>query len=138
MFSCSLCRSQCQEYVFLHSHCSKCEEIRRIISLYSVDKVLDTLRYVYLRDDDTKVKKRANVEGSREYNLRSKKKKEDKDDTEKEEKDKKDKKDKKKKEDKDYTEKEEKDKKDKKDNKEKEEDKEEEKEEKYEKETSKK
>ena len=79
MFNCSLCRSQCTEYVFVQSHCSKCEEIRRIISLYSVDKVLETLRYVYLRDDESKVDKRKSLEGKREYNLRSKQKAPDND-----------------------------------------------------------
>jgi len=67
MFNCSLCRAQCEEYVFVQSHCSKCEQIRRIVSLYSVDKVLETLRFVYLRDDEEKVIFRQN----HQYNLRS-------------------------------------------------------------------
>ena len=67
MFNCSLCRAQCEEYVFVQSHCSKCEQIRRIISLYSVDKVLETLRFVYLRDDEEKVENRQ----KHQYNLRS-------------------------------------------------------------------
>jgi|DEB0MinimDraft_6_1074348.scaffolds.fasta_scaffold11971_3 hypothetical protein len=68
MFNCSLCRAQCEEYVFVQSHCSKCEKIRRIISLYSVDKVLNTLSFVFLREDDDKIQKRT----IHEYNLRSK------------------------------------------------------------------
>jgi hypothetical protein len=36
--------------VFFQSHCSTCEEIRRIISLYDKEDVLKTLRTVYLRD----------------------------------------------------------------------------------------
>lgn len=67
MFNCSLCRAQSEEYVFVQSHCSKCEQIRRIISLYSVDKVLETLRFVYLRDDDEKIENRQ----KHQYNLRS-------------------------------------------------------------------
>jgi hypothetical protein len=51
MFRCTLCRDQCEEYVILQSHCSTCEQIRRIISLYDKTKVLETLRTVYLRDD---------------------------------------------------------------------------------------
>jgi hypothetical protein len=51
MFSCSLCREQCEEYVFVQSHCTECEQIRRIISLYNKKSVLDTLRTVYLRDE---------------------------------------------------------------------------------------
>jgi phage FluMu protein Com len=51
MFSCTLCRDQCEEYVLIQSHCTTCEQIRRIISLYDKTKVLETLRTVYLRDD---------------------------------------------------------------------------------------
>lgn len=65
MFNCNLCRAQCDEYVFVHSHCSKCEEIRRIISLYSRDDVLETLRFVYLRDDDNKRENRTEAEKKR-------------------------------------------------------------------------
>jgi hypothetical protein len=54
MFNCSLCRDQCQEYVYVSSHCSECCEIRRIISLYNRKDVLDTLRLVYLRDEQEK------------------------------------------------------------------------------------
>ncbi len=74
MFSCSLCGGQSGEYVYVERHCSKCCQIRRIISLYSVDKVLDTLRFVYLRDDENKVENRTKCE----YNLRSKEKDEKK------------------------------------------------------------
>lgn len=51
MFNCSLCREQCEEYVVFQSHCSVCEQIRRIISLYDKEQILDTLRCVYLRDE---------------------------------------------------------------------------------------
>ena len=54
MFNCTLCRSQCQEYVYLSSHCTECEEIRRIISLYNRTDILNTLRLVYLRDEPEK------------------------------------------------------------------------------------
>ena len=60
MFSCSLCREQSSEYVFIQSHCSTCEQIRRIISLYDKDKILETLRTVYLREElpiDNRTKK---------------------------------------------------------------------------------
>ena len=50
MFSCSLCQNQCDEYVFIQSHCSVCERIRRIISLYNKEKVLETLEHIFLRD----------------------------------------------------------------------------------------
>lgn len=62
MFNCSLCRAQCDEWVVMSTHCSKCEQIRRIISLYDVDKVLSTLRFVYLRDEYDKIEKREGVE----------------------------------------------------------------------------
>lgn len=54
MFNCSLCRAQCEEYCYFSSHCTECEEIRRIISLYNRKDVLDTLRMVYLRDEQEK------------------------------------------------------------------------------------
>ena len=54
MFNCSLCREQCDEYVYVSSHCTECCEIRRIISLYTRKDVLDTLRLVYLRDEQEK------------------------------------------------------------------------------------
>ena len=63
MFNCSLCRAQCEEWVVPpYTHCSKCEQIRRIISLYDVDKVLATLRFVYLRDEYDKVENREKAE----------------------------------------------------------------------------
>lgn len=65
MFNCSLCRAQCEEWVVMSTHCSKCEQIRRIISLYDVDKVLSTLRFVYLRDEYDKVEKREGVESKK-------------------------------------------------------------------------
>lgn len=68
MFNCNLCGGESGEYVYIERHCSKCLQIRRIISLYSVDKVLDTLRFVFLRDDNDKVQKRS----THLYNLRSK------------------------------------------------------------------
>ena len=65
MFNCSLCRAQCDEWVVMSTHCSKCEQIRRIISLYDVDKVLSTLRFVYLRDEYDKIEKREGVESKK-------------------------------------------------------------------------
>lgn len=67
MFNCNLCGGESGEYVYVERHCSKCVQIRRIISLYSVEKVLDTLRFVYLRDDESKVEHRE----KHQYNLRS-------------------------------------------------------------------
>ena len=49
----------------MSTHCTKCEQIRRIISLYDVDKVLSTLRFVYLRDEYDKVEKREGVESKK-------------------------------------------------------------------------
>jgi len=82
MFNCSLCRAQCEEWVMPpYTHCSKCEQIRRIISLYDVDKVLATLRFVYLRDEYDKVENREKAqagifdeESAEKMELRSKKK----------------------------------------------------------------
>ena len=82
MFNCSLCRAQCEEWILPpYTHCSKCEQIRRIISLYDVDKVLATLRFVYLRDEYDKVENREKAQAektdeevSEKMELRSKKK----------------------------------------------------------------
>ena len=82
MFNCSLCRAQCDEWILPpYTHCSKCEQIRRIISLYDVDKVLATLRFVYLRDEYDKVENREKAEADKndeekpeKMELRSKKK----------------------------------------------------------------
>jgi formate dehydrogenase maturation protein FdhE len=68
VFTCNLCGSQSNEWVYVERHCSNCCQIRRIIELYSVDKVLETLRYVYLRDEEEKVNNRT----ENHYYLRSK------------------------------------------------------------------
>jgi len=73
VFTCNLCGSQSEEWVYLQRHCSKCEQIRRVIELYSVDQVLETLRFVYLRDEEDKVDNRT----KRHYNLRQRKVSED-------------------------------------------------------------
>ena len=70
MFNCSLCRAQCTEWVYISSHCSKCEEIRRIIALYSQDDVLDTLRFVYLRDEEDKRTNRTRSEHAKANRLK--------------------------------------------------------------------
>ena len=70
MFSCSLCRAQCKEWVYVSSHCSKCEEIRRIIALYTQDDVLDTLRFVYLRDEEDKRTNRTRSEHAKAKRLK--------------------------------------------------------------------
>jgi predicted ATP-dependent serine protease len=69
VFTCNLCGIQSEEWVYLERHCTKCQQIRRVISLYSIDKVLETLRYVYLRDEEDKVENRT----KRHYNLRTRK-----------------------------------------------------------------
>tara|TARA_R110000796_G_scaffold142054_2_gene258494 strand:- start:2918 stop:3187 length:270 start_codon:yes stop_codon:yes gene_type:complete len=40
MFSCPLCR---YETIFLSKLCDKCDRIRHIISIYSIDKVLEVI-----------------------------------------------------------------------------------------------
>lgn len=61
MFCCNLCGSQTDEYVF-NNLCSKCEQIKKIIELYEVDKVLTSLRFIYLRDEYDKVTNREKAE----------------------------------------------------------------------------
>jgi len=70
MFNCSLCRAQCTEWVYLSSHCSKCEEIRRIIALYTHEDVLETLRFVYLRDEEDKRTNRTRSEHAKAKRLK--------------------------------------------------------------------
>ena len=70
MFNCSLCRAQCTEWVYLSSHCSKCEEIRRIIALYTHEDVLETLRFVYLRDEEDKRTNRTRSEYAKAKRLK--------------------------------------------------------------------
>ena len=60
MFNCNLC-NQSDEYV-ISNLCSKCNQIRKIIELYEVDKVLATLRFVYLRDEYDKIENREKAE----------------------------------------------------------------------------
>ena len=77
MFSCNLCGSQTDEYV-ISNLCSKCSQIGKIIELYEVDKVLSTLRFVYLRDEYDKISNREKAECEKKdqvYELRSLKKK---------------------------------------------------------------
>ena len=76
MWNCNLCGNQTDEYVFSNL-CSKCEQIKKIIELYEVDKVLGTLRFVYLRDEYDKVENREKAECEKKdqvMELRSKKK----------------------------------------------------------------
>lgn len=68
VFTCNLCGHQSNEWLYVERHCSKCCQIRRIIELYSVDKVLESLRFVYLRDEEQKIKNRE----KHHYNLRNK------------------------------------------------------------------
>ena len=49
MFSCVLCQ---EEYSILKNHCVVCEKIKRIINVYSKDKVLDILDKVCLRKSE--------------------------------------------------------------------------------------
>ena len=78
MFSCNLCGSQTDEYV-ISNLCSKCNQISKIIELYEVDKILATLRFVYLRDEYDKIENREKAEAKKldenKMTLRSDKKK---------------------------------------------------------------
>lgn len=54
MYSCILCDNQ-EEWTM--SLCSKCIEIKRIMDIYGVDKVKESLTYIFVRDD-TPIKNR--------------------------------------------------------------------------------
>ena len=77
MFSCNLCGNQTDEYVMANL-CSKCDQVKKIIELYEIDKVLATLRFVYLRDEYDKITNREKAECEKKdqvMELRSNKKK---------------------------------------------------------------
>ena len=43
----------CGEYAGMGcTFCDKCTRLRRIISLYSIDTILESLEFIYLRDSD--------------------------------------------------------------------------------------
>ena len=82
MFNCNLC-NQSDEYV-ISNLCSKCDQIRKIIELYDVEKVLSTLRFVYLRDQYDKIEKREGVECKKNDDDKVKTRSQKKNDEEKE------------------------------------------------------
>ena len=49
MLSCTLCQ---EEYSILKNHCPTCETIKRIINVYSKEKVLEILQRVCLRKSE--------------------------------------------------------------------------------------
>ena len=58
-FYCVLCANE-EESCYWGNFCSKCIKLKKVIDLYGIDNINDTLDTVYLRDKD-KVEKRANV-----------------------------------------------------------------------------
>ena len=49
MYTCILCDNPDE---WTRGLCTKCEEIKKVISLYGVDKVTETLKYVYIREQE--------------------------------------------------------------------------------------
>ena len=47
MYSCILCDDKTE---WTRGLCTKCSEIKKIIDLYKVDKVLESIKYIYVRD----------------------------------------------------------------------------------------
>lgn len=64
MWNCNLCGNQTSEYV-VSNLCSKCNQIAKIIELYDIDKVLATLRFIYLRDEYDKIENREKAEAKK-------------------------------------------------------------------------
>ena len=48
MYTCILCPDKTE---WTRSLCSKCMEIKKIIDLYSVEKVVESMKYIYVRDN---------------------------------------------------------------------------------------
>ena len=49
MFSCVLC-SDSQEYCYRSNFCSKCLEIKKVVDLYGITLVSDSVKYIFVRD----------------------------------------------------------------------------------------
>ena len=49
MFSCKLCDSA--EYVYSGYLCTKCTRIKDIIRIYGAERVEESLRYIFVRDE---------------------------------------------------------------------------------------
>jgi len=55
-FYCSLCKNE-EECCYISSFCTKCLETKKIISLYGIDRINETLKEVFVRKDEQTVKR---------------------------------------------------------------------------------
>ena len=58
-FYCSLCKNE-EEYCYVSPFCSRCLETKKIISLYGIDRVNETLKEVFVRKEE-QTKKRTDI-----------------------------------------------------------------------------
>ena len=58
-FYCSLCKNE-EEYCYVSPFCSACLETKKIIALYGIDRVNESLREVFVRKED-QTKKRTEI-----------------------------------------------------------------------------
>jgi hypothetical protein len=58
-FYCSLCKNE-EESCYISAFCTKCLETKKIISLYGIDRVNETLKEVFVRKED-QTKKRTDI-----------------------------------------------------------------------------
>lgn len=47
MYTCLLCDDKKE---WTRGLCTKCTELKKIVDLYDIDKVLESLKYIYVRD----------------------------------------------------------------------------------------
>tara|TARA_R100000322_G_scaffold166969_1_gene134232 strand:- start:474 stop:743 length:270 start_codon:yes stop_codon:yes gene_type:complete len=50
-FYCSLCKNE-EEYCYVSPFCSACLETKKIISLYGIERVNETLKEVFVRKEE--------------------------------------------------------------------------------------
>ena len=58
-FYCSLCKNE-EESCYISPFCTKCLETKKIISLYGIDRVNETLKEVFVRKEE-QTKKRTEI-----------------------------------------------------------------------------
>tara|TARA_R110001592_G_scaffold50510_1_gene156090 strand:- start:102 stop:290 length:189 start_codon:yes stop_codon:yes gene_type:complete len=49
MWTCILCDNKDE---WTRGLCTKCEEVKKIVDIYGIDKVVESIKYIYVRDDE--------------------------------------------------------------------------------------
>jgi len=48
MYSCVLCNNPDE---WTRGLCSKCEELKKIVDVYSIEQVIESIKYIYVRNE---------------------------------------------------------------------------------------